>query len=115
MLLLLLNIQKKEDELNACWNSVYRKVFGFNKWESVKSFICGLGRLDFHHITRIFRTKYYFHVLRTNNMLLNNMFWIHVGLTVDKSKVCDLFAIIFKFKSDVCSDIYKHFCEICNM
>ena len=40
--------------------------------------------LDFH--TRIFRTKFYFHVLRTNNMLLNNMFWIRVGLTVDKSK-----------------------------
>ena len=104
---------KQEDELNACWNSVYRKLFGFNKWESVKSFICGLGRLDFHHITRIFRTKFYFHVLRTSNMLLNNMFWIHASL--DNSDKCDLLAIILKYKSDVCSDIYKHFHEICSL
>ena len=27
---------KQEKELNACWNSVYRKIFGFHKWESVK-------------------------------------------------------------------------------
>jgi len=26
-------------ELNACWNSVYRRIFGFNRWESVKVFI----------------------------------------------------------------------------
>jgi len=25
-------------------------LVGFNKWESVKSFICGLGKLDFWHI-----------------------------------------------------------------
>src|SRR5688572_3344356 len=43
---------RQEDELNACWNSVYRKLFGFNKWESVKGFICGLGRLDLHHIIK---------------------------------------------------------------
>jgi len=27
---------RQENELNACWNSVYRKLFGFHKWESVK-------------------------------------------------------------------------------
>jgi len=35
------------NELNASWNSVYRRFFGFNKWESVRCFINGLGRLDF--------------------------------------------------------------------
>jgi len=35
------------NELNIGWNSVYRKIFGFQKWESVKQFINGLGRLDF--------------------------------------------------------------------
>jgi len=27
---------RQENELNACWNSVYRKLFGFHKCESVK-------------------------------------------------------------------------------
>jgi len=44
---MLLNTAKQEDELNACWISVYRKIFDFNKWESVNSFRCGLGPLDF--------------------------------------------------------------------
>ena len=30
-------------ELNAAWNSVYRRIFGFNKWKSVRQFIGGLG------------------------------------------------------------------------
>jgi len=37
-------------DLNACWNSVYRRIFGFNKWESVRVFINGIGRLDFQHL-----------------------------------------------------------------
>ena len=35
---------KQADELNARWNSVYTKVFGFIKYESVNCFICRLGR-----------------------------------------------------------------------
>jgi len=38
------------NELNVCWNSVYRRIFGFNRWESVRAFIFGLGRLDFKHL-----------------------------------------------------------------
>ena len=29
------------NELNICWNSVYRRIFGFNRWESVLVFIKG--------------------------------------------------------------------------
>jgi len=32
------------NDLNSCWNLVYRRIFGFNRWESVKVFICGFGR-----------------------------------------------------------------------
>jgi hypothetical protein len=97
--------------LNACWNSVYRKLFGFNRWESVKSFICGLGRLDLHHIIRIHRTKFYLHVICSCNLLLYNMFWVHMSLNY--SKLCDIDAIVFKFKSNICNDIYEHFQTIC--
>ena len=30
-------------ELNACWNSVYRRIFGFNKWESVRVLLMALA------------------------------------------------------------------------
>jgi len=36
---------KQIDELNVCWNSVIRKVFGYQKWESVSAVLLGLGRL----------------------------------------------------------------------
>jgi hypothetical protein len=36
--------------LNSCLNVVYNRVFGFTISESVKMFICGLGRLDLNHL-----------------------------------------------------------------
>ena len=38
--------QVQLNTLNVCWNNVYRKIFGFNKWNSVREFIGGLGNLD---------------------------------------------------------------------
>ena len=37
-------------ELNSCWNNVYRRIFNFRKYDSVRACICGLGRLDFLHL-----------------------------------------------------------------
>jgi hypothetical protein len=41
---------KQDDEMNACWNSAFRRIFDFHKYESVKGFICGLGHLDLGNI-----------------------------------------------------------------
>lgn len=46
-------------DLNACWNSVYRRIFGFNKWESVRVFINGIGRLDFCHLREYLCLKFF--------------------------------------------------------
>jgi hypothetical protein len=35
---------KHVDEVHACLSSVIRRIFGFHKYESVKGFICRLGR-----------------------------------------------------------------------
>jgi hypothetical protein len=67
---------KQEDELNACWNTVYRKIFGFHKWESVKCFIWGLGRLDLHHIILQRKFKFYLHLLNSRENFLCDIFWI---------------------------------------
>ena len=37
-------------EINSWRNAAYRKIFGFNKWDSVKELICLAGRLDVIHI-----------------------------------------------------------------
>ena len=39
-----------KEDLNVCWNLVYHMIFGFNKFNSVRCFIAGLGRLDFCHL-----------------------------------------------------------------
>ena len=46
-----MNINSKQiNELNIAWNNIYRCIFGFHSWESVRIFIAGLGKLDFTHI-----------------------------------------------------------------
>lgn len=37
-------------DLNCCWNTVFRRIFNFRKFDSVRLCISGLGRLDLHHI-----------------------------------------------------------------
>jgi hypothetical protein len=63
--------------LNSCWNSVYRKIFCFNKWESVRAFISGLGRLDLHHIYLLLRAKFYKHLITVRNDTLNELYRIY--------------------------------------
>jgi len=40
-------------ELNSWWNSVYRKNFNYQKWQSVRLSINSLGRLDLSHIVNL--------------------------------------------------------------
>ena len=53
-------------ELNSWWNSVYRKIFNFNKWESVKLLIALLGRLDFVHICNL-KMMNFIRTMKINN------------------------------------------------
>ena len=45
-------------EINSWWNSIYRKIFGYNKWESVKCVIYFLNRLDIFHLINIRQMKF---------------------------------------------------------
>ena len=55
--------------LNVCWNSVYRRVFKFHKWEAVKGFICGLGKLDFWHVHMKSVVRFYKKLSRSNTVI----------------------------------------------
>jgi hypothetical protein len=68
---------KQLNELNVCWNTVYRLIFKFHRWESVKCFICGLGRLDLIHIMQKIKVKFYHHLLTVTNKSLYNLLWTY--------------------------------------
>ena len=59
-------------KLNVCWNSVFRKIFGFAKHKCVREFICGLSRLDFLQLRMMLSYKFMKHALcNSNNVLLS--------------------------------------------
>jgi len=75
-------------KLNSCWNSIYRKIFGYFKWESVKEIQMFCQRLDFVHI--VDKCKFNF---------LNNF------AAVCKNSV--LFECLYAFQhSDMCRQLY---------
>jgi len=66
-------------EINSWWNSVYRKIFGYNKWESVKEIICLFGRLDVLHIVVMRRLKFIKRVSSSDNSVMNDLmkYYVH--------------------------------------
>ena len=71
-------------DLNMCWNTVYRIVFNFNRWESVKSFISGFGKLNVQYTLKVHPIKFYYHLLHVANSVLNDLFWLHFEDFYDK-------------------------------
>jgi len=59
---------------------MYRTAFNFNRWESVKSFINGLGKLSLQYMLKVCKVKCYFHLLYAANSLLSesDLFWLQV-------------------------------------
>ena len=76
--------QRQVHDLNVCWNTVYRIVFNFNRWESVKSFINGLGKLSVQYILKVRAVKFYYHLLHVANSVLNELFSLHFEDFYDK-------------------------------
>ena len=62
--------QTQLNTMNACWNNVYRKIFGFNLWNSVKQFICGLGNLDFISLRNLAMLQMYKSMFKSDNSVV---------------------------------------------
>ena len=60
--------------LNVCWNSVFRRFFHFNRWESVKCFIRGLGRLYFRRLRLQLSTNLYLSMQLCKNSVVREVF-----------------------------------------
>jgi len=67
--------------VNSWWNSVYRKIFKYHKWESVRELICYLHRLDLKHIVNLRHLTFIKSMIVNNSnnvVVLNTMkFYIH--------------------------------------
>jgi len=66
---------RQVDELNVCWNNVFCRIFSYNKWESVKAVILGLGRINLKHLIMLRKINFYRHLHISNNCMLRDVFW----------------------------------------
>ena len=75
-------------ELNACWNSAFRKSFVFHRWESVRQFIHGLGRLDLIHIFMLRKSKFMCKTYRGSDTLMHNLLWCYIPSSGIDDRLC---------------------------
>ena len=81
----------QESEFNACWNSVYRRIFNFQKWESVRGLIHGLGRLNFTCIRYLMCLKFAKQCLSNANTVLKELMYVHIFTSCEFNTLCELF------------------------
>ena len=78
-----LALQNKQiNELNACWNNVIRRIFGYHRWESVKAVIYALERFSVTYEIIVRKLKFYKR-LYFKSGFLHNVFW--AALLSDRS------------------------------
>jgi len=58
------------NRLNVCWNDVYRKIFGFHRWESVKYVQLHCERLDLVRIVQLHRLKFLNRLFNSRNQVI---------------------------------------------
>ena len=67
----LLSSQYKE--INSWWNLVYRKIFNYNKWDSVSELIFYLERLDYKSLCSIKKCNFLKHLVTSSNLVISNL------------------------------------------
>jgi len=61
------------DELNVCWNNVIRKLLNCNTWESVKSVLFHIDRLNVTHLIMMRKINFYRNMYASKNCTLYNV------------------------------------------
>ena len=102
---------KQTKDLNVCWNTVYRMVFKFNRWESVKGFINGLGRLNLIYLLNVFRVKFYDHLRLTSNLVLYDLMWVYFQ---DNCLTDVCLSSLFLTKHAAINKCHLEFSELCS-
>ena len=97
---------KQINELNACWNNVIRRLFGFNKWESVSAILLGLGRLNINHIIMLRRVTFYRHLWYSCDVFLCNVFLM---FSKDNFKTDPVLQTLFLPKTKAIKSVWQAF------
>ena len=80
------------EDLNVCWNLVYRKIFHFNKFDSVRCFKAGLGRLDFYHLHLFLSLRFIKCAYFSSNAVFKSL--VHLNrLTAEYNSICSVAGI----------------------
>jgi len=94
-------------QLDVAWNSVYRRIFGFNKWESVKAFIAGLGRLNFLFLRGFLCLKFCKFGLLSSNTIFCNLINRFV-YSIEFADFCGaLGCVSFSHDNLACMSVYR--------
>jgi len=68
------NTNRQVKELNVCWNSVIRRVFGYHKWESVSALLLSLERLNVRYLIMLCKVTFYRRLFYSPNAFIRNLF-----------------------------------------
>ena len=80
---------------------VYRRMFRYNKWESVRAVIDGCGRLDVKHLIVLRKIQFYKRIFYKNDSVLHKLFCALL-LTDSVYDKC----MISVFTCDAASNVY---------
>jgi len=97
---------RRTSELNGCWNNVIRRLFGFNKRESVSAMLLGLGRLNINHLIMLCRVKFYRHLLHSCDIFLCDVFLMFI---LHNFKSDCVLRTLFLSKSDAVRSVWLAF------
>ena len=96
------------NSVNSWWNSVYRKIFGYNKWESVKEVICLTGRLDVKHIVNLRRLLFIKRLIMSHNSAMSGLMYIYSNspeiVELQRQYKIDVFWSRWKIKTSIYND-----------
>jgi len=76
--------QTQISELNAHWNSVIRRILGYQRSESVKAVIHALCRVNLKFQLLLHRVKFYKRLYFIPDLLCN-VFWVYLLTDTDDS------------------------------
>ena len=98
------------NRLNVCWNDLYRKIFGFHRWESIKHVQLYCERLDMVRIVQLRRLTFLNGLCGSLNEVICQCYsWYRRGKNF--TKLCNEYNIVGS--SPLIFDVFAKFRAVC--